>query len=108
MNQPRYNSLDDALESVPREAQPTRDLWPGIVQALGERRDPSAVTTTNLGEVRAARSARAPRVQWPMALAASLGVVCLVGALCWSVIRQRGVSDLTARSARRRSRAARR
>jgi hypothetical protein len=99
MNQPRYSSLDDALASMPREARPTRDLWPGIVQALGERRDPSAVAPTNLGDARAARSARAPRVQWPLALAASLGVVCLVGALCWSVIRQRGASDLTARSA---------
>ncbi len=99
MNQPRYNSLDDALKGVPREAQPTRDLWPGILQALGERRDPGSAVTTSLGEVRAARSARAARVQWPLALAASLGVVCLVGALCWSVVRQRAVSDLMARSA---------
>jgi hypothetical protein len=99
MNQPKYNSLEDALESVPREAQPTRDLWPAIVQAMGERSDRRTGVPTNLGDVRAARSVRAPRMQWPLALAASLGVVCLVGALCWSVIRQRGASDLTARSA---------
>lgn len=99
MNQPRFNSLDDALESVRREVQPTRDLWPGIVQELGERTDRVTGLPTDLAGVRASRSARALRVPWPMALAASLGVVSLVAALCWSVIHQRGTSDLIARGA---------
>ncbi len=98
MNQPKYNSLDHALASVPREVQPTRDLWPGIALALRER-GTAGGAPANLAEVRAARGVRAARLQWPLALAASLGVVCLVGALCWSVIRQHDASDLTARTA---------
>jgi hypothetical protein len=76
MNQPRYNSLDDALESVPREAQPTRDLWPGIVQAWASASAAGDGVPTNLADVRAARSARAHAGAMPLALAASLGVVC--------------------------------
>jgi hypothetical protein len=92
MNKPRFDSLDDALASVPRDVQPTRDLWPGIRQAMGER---TPGTPTDLSAVRAARRAR---MQWPLALAASLGVVCLVGALCWSVIHERIGPTLTART----------
>ena len=92
MNKSRFDSLDDALASVPRDVQPTRDLWPGIHQAMGER---TAGAPTDLAAVRAARSAR---MQWPLALAASLGVVCLVGALCWSVIHERASPNLTART----------
>ena len=99
MNQPRFDSVDDALESVRREVQPTRDLWPGIEQHLRERTEPATGMPTDLTAVRAARSERAARVQWPLALAASLAVVSLVGALCWSVIHQRSASDLIARGA---------
>ena len=99
MNKPRFNSLEDALASVPREVQPARDLWPGIAAALGERGERPAVTPTDLALVRAARSARAVRTPWPLALAASLSVVCLVGALCWSVIHQRDTSGVMARRA---------
>ena len=99
MNQHRFNSLDDALESVRREIQPTRDLWPGIVQELGESAERMAGTPTDLASVRAARSARAVRMQWPLALAASLGVVSLVAALCWSVIHQRSASELITQAA---------
>ena len=99
MKQHKLSSLDDALESVRREIQPTRDLWPGIVQGLGERSDRVAGRPTDLADKRAARGARAPRAQWPLALAASVGVVSLVAALCWSVIHQRGDSELIARGA---------
>lgn len=98
MNSPRFNSVDEALASVRRDIEPTRDLWPGIAQGLGDHGERAAGTPpTDLASVRAARSARAPRPQWPLALAASLGVVCLVGALCWSVIHQRNAPELTAR-----------
>jgi hypothetical protein len=99
MNQRRFNSLDDALESARREIQPTRDLWPGIVQELGESTERMAGTPTDLAGVRAARSARALRVPWPLALAASLGVVSLVAALCWSLIHQRSAPELIAQGA---------
>jgi hypothetical protein len=93
MNQPRFNSLDDALASASRDIQPARDLWPAISQAIGGR---MPGVPTDLAAVRAARSARTP---WPLALAASLAVVCLVAALCWSVIHQRYNPDLTAHAA---------
>ena len=74
MNPPRFNSLEQALAAVPRELHPARDLWPGIAGSIGH----------------AARGApRTPRSQWPMALAASLAVLGLVGALCWSVVHER-------------------
>ena len=98
MNQRRFNSLDDALESVRREVPPTRDLWPGIVQGLGDLTDHKRTMPTDLAGVRAARSGRVVRVPWPLAMAASLGVVGLVAALCWSVIHQRGSSNLVARA----------
>lgn len=96
MNQSKYSSLDEALKSVARELQPTRDLWPGISQALDPRADQPSGAPTDLARARAARSARTPRAQWPMALAACLGVVSLVGALCWSVLRA-PTADLLAR-----------
>ena len=99
MNQPKFSSVDDALASVRREVQPTRDLWPEVSRELGERGERVAGRPTDLTGVRAARSARAVRVPWPLALAASLAVVCLVGALSWSVIHQRGAADLMARGA---------
>jgi len=99
MNQRRFDSLDDALESVRREIQPTRDLWPGIVQELGQSSERTASAPTDLAGVRAARSARALRVRWPLALAASLGAVGLVAALYWSVIHQRSAPGLMAQGA---------
>ena len=97
MNQSKYSSVDEALGSVARELRPTRDLWPAISQALGPGAARSTGAPTDLERARLARSARAPRAQWPMALAACLGVVSLVGALCWSVLRERPAADLMAR-----------
>jgi len=97
MNQSKYSSVDEALSSVARELQPTRDLWPGISQVLNQ----SAQQPTDLARARLARAAqapRAPRATWPMALAACLGVVSLVGALCWSVLGGRSAAELTARN----------
>jgi hypothetical protein len=96
MNQHRFDSLDEALESVRREVQPTRDLWPGIVEQLVEPGRHASGAPTDLAGARAARSARARRWQWPLALAASLGVVSLVAALYWSVMHQRNAGELTA------------
>ena len=98
MNQSKYESLDEALKSVARELQPGRDLWPGISQALSQSADRPTGAPTDLAHARAARTARAPRAQWPLALAACLGVVSLVGALCWSVLRAPPASDLTVRT----------
>jgi hypothetical protein len=92
MNTPRFNSVDEALASVPRSVQPTRDLWPAIARELGEHRD--AVV-----ELKPRRTARSIATPWPMALAASLAVVCLVGALSWSVLRERPGAALVARNA---------
>ena len=77
MNTRRFESVDAALASLPRELEPTRELWPGI--AAGMRR--SAPDTT---------------ARWPMALAASLALVSLVGALSWSILRERGGRTLSA------------
>lgn len=96
MNQSRYSSVDEALGSVARELQPARDLWPEIAKAMGQSAPPQANAPINLASARQARSARAPKAQWPMALAACLGVVSLVGALCWSVLRVRPAGDLIA------------
>ena len=99
MNPPRYHSLADALAGARRDVQPARDLWPGIVQSLGQYTDPITDGVVDLAAVQAARAARRPRPQWPLALAASLGVVSLVGALCWSVVHERAATELTARRA---------
>ena len=81
MNPPRFESLEQALAAVPRELQPSRDLWPGIADSIGHD---------------AWRAPRAPWSQWSMALAASLAVLGLVGALCWSVIHERPGGELVA------------
>ena len=99
MNTPRFHSVDEALASVRRDIEPRRDLWAGIAHRLGERDERAPDAPTDVASVGAARSARAPWAQWPLALAASLGVVCLVGALCWSVIHERSAPELTARAA---------
>jgi hypothetical protein len=98
MNQSKYSSVDEALGSVAREVQPARDLWPGIVKAMGQGALPSENAPIDLASARQARSTRTPRVQWPMALAACLGVVSLVGALCWSVLHERAGSELSAQA----------
>lgn len=98
MNQSRYSSVDEALGSVARELQPARDLWPGIVKAMGQGALPPENAPIDLASARQARNARTPRAQWPMALAACLGVVSLVGALCWSVLHERAGSDLIAQA----------
>lgn len=96
MNQSKYSSVDEALNSVARVVQPARDLWPEIARAMGRSAPPSAGAAIDLASARQARNARAPRAQWPMALAACLGVVSLVGALCWSVLREPPAADLIA------------
>ena len=98
MNQRRFNSVDDALDSVRRDVPPTRDLWPGIAQQLDERGEPRAAPT-DLDAARAARKRRALQVPWPLALAASLAVVSLAAALYWSVQQQHSSIGLQARSA---------
>ena len=92
MNTPQFNSVDVALANLPRAVQPARDLWPAITRQLGRQADPVDDTAPRLAP-------RAAWPQWPMALAASLGVVGLVGALCWSVIHERNAAVLMARSA---------
>ena len=77
MNKRCFESVDAALASLPRELEPARELWPGI--AAGMRR--SAPDTT---------------ARWSMALAASLALVSLVGALSWSILRERGGGTLSA------------
>ncbi|HEX9473999.1 MAG TPA: hypothetical protein VF931_07405 [Steroidobacteraceae bacterium] len=79
MNSEASEKLDEALARLPRELSPARDLWPAIAQAMNEG---------------AARQGREPglahglrRPRWPVALAASLALLCLVAALSWSVLR---------------------
>jgi len=85
MNTHRFKSLEEALSSVPRELQPGHDLWPAIASRLAEPRGPA-------GDLLPSERPTA----WPMALAASLGVLALAGALCWSVIQRHGTTQLTA------------
>lgn len=85
MSKPRYRSLEEALASVPRELRPARDLWPEIASATGLRngrqgRESAAVNPT----------------PWPLALAASIGVISLAAALAWSVWRAQPAADLVA------------
>jgi hypothetical protein len=92
MNTPRFNSVDEALASLPRSVPPARDLWPGIARELSEQRGDAVI------EFKPRRSARFT-THWPLALAASLAVVGLVGALCWSVLHERPAAELVARTA---------
>ena len=92
MNPSRFESLDAALASLPRERRPGRDLWPGIERGIeGD-------------EVRGSDSGSPPRprlapMPWPMALAASVLMAGLVGALCWTVARERTSAELLAQRA---------
>jgi hypothetical protein len=85
MSTHRFNSVEQALGSLPRELQPGRDLWPAIARRLEAVRGSAP-----------ARTPQARRTTWPMALAASLGVLALAGALSWSVLQDRERMDLTA------------
>jgi len=77
MNSPRHETLEAALASLPLEVAPAHDLWPAIRQAIG---------------------VVAPR-RWPIALAASLALFTLVGALSWSVWRHTSGEMIAARPA---------
>jgi len=90
MNTPRFNSVDEALASLPRSVQPARDLWPAIAREIAGQRGDAVV------EFKPRRSARTLATPWPLALAASLAVVGLVGALCWSVLHERPAAPLVA------------
>ena len=86
MNNRRYRSLDDALERIPRELPPTRDLWPGIAQATA--RATGQAIGQAAGQATNQSAAHRPRwALWSMALAASLSVIGLVGALVWAMWR---------------------
>jgi len=61
----KQDKLDAALKKLPREVQPTRDLWPGI-------------------EARLARHPRGVRPLWTYSIAASVLVAVAAGAL-WSL-----------------------
>ena len=102
MNQTKFESLDAALANVPKEVQPTRDLWPGIAAQLAtERKSTQTGGITELGRVRDERNQRTeriPRLQWLPALAASVGVVGLSVALGWAVLGGRNSAPLTAQS----------
>jgi hypothetical protein len=82
MNSSRFESLDAALASLPRGIRPARDLWPRIAGEI-DTRDRAATR-------------RGARMPWPVAVAASLVVVSLAGALCWSVARERATAALLA------------
>jgi len=57
-------TLDDLLEMMPRSVAPPRALWPGIAREI----------------------ARVPRSGKRFAIAASVAVACLAGALVWVVL----------------------
>ena len=98
MNQPKFDSLDAALASVRREIQPTRDLWPGIAREVGAHANSASGVPIELAGARAKRAARAPRSQWPLALAASVAVMSLAVALYWSVVQQRRSAEVIAKA----------
>ncbi len=57
-------TLDDLLEMMPRNVAPPSVLWPGIAREI----------------------ARAPQRSRRFAIAASVAVACLAGALVWVVL----------------------
>jgi hypothetical protein len=57
-------TLDDLLEMMPRNVPPPRVLWPGIAREI----------------------ARAPQGSKRFAIAASVAVACLAGALVWVIL----------------------
>ena len=89
----RFNSVDEALASLPRSVAPARDLWPAIARELDAQRGDDVLA------FKPRRGARTITTSWPLALAASLAVVGLVGALGWSVLHERPAAELVASSA---------
>jgi hypothetical protein len=81
MNGEMVGSVDEALARLPRELSPARDLWPAIAQSMHEAAS---------NPQRRPGPSRWP--QWPVALAASLGLVSLVAALSWSVLHQQATT----------------
>jgi hypothetical protein len=65
--------VDEALALLPREQPPGRELWPAIALAM-QADEPVAKPL--------ARGSRSP---WPTAMAASVALAALFGALTWSV-----------------------
>ena len=68
-----HEPLDEALETLPREVEPSRDLWSGIARAIV--RTPRAAPGLGAGP-------------W-MAFAASAAALCLAAALLWTVLHGR-------------------
>ena len=92
MNPSRFESLDAALASLPRGVRPARELWPGIERGIARA---AALDAAQGG----APGPRAGRMPWPMALAASVLLASLTGALCWSVARERAGAESLAQRA---------
>jgi len=96
MTTPRFTTIEDALASLPRAVQPARDLWPAISRELAA---PPADVALAGGAAARDTAPRFALKSWPLALAASLAVASLAGALCWSVWRERPAAALVARTA---------
>ena len=60
-------TLDARLAALPREAEPSRDLWPGILTEISAQ-------PRRLGALRS---------RWPFALAAGILVACAAGYVGW-------------------------
>ena len=64
---PSPDSLDARLAALSGEAAPSRDLWPGILEAISAE----------------PRPAERPRSRWPFALAAGIVVALVAGVAGW-------------------------
>jgi hypothetical protein len=69
-NPPEDPLLAKAAE-LPKDVEPSRDLWPGIAARLGE----------------APREMKGKELRWPMALAAGFLVASVSALLTWSLMR---------------------
>ncbi|MDB6085231.1 MAG: hypothetical protein JWN43_3112 [Gammaproteobacteria bacterium] len=67
MEDPTRESLDGLLAKLPRNVAPSRNLWPAIAAGVESK----------------------PRSFGPLAIAASLVVGCMAGALMWAVLHGR-------------------
>ena len=94
MNTPRFNSVDEALASLPR-ARAARRATCGR-----KSRGSSASASDAVVEFQPRPARRSWATQWPLALAASLAVSASSAPLCWSVLQERAATELVARSAR--------
>jgi hypothetical protein len=74
MNTQPDSKLLAALEKLPRRVEPGRDLWPGIVQSIEQRRRPR------------------PRPAWAYAMAASL-MIGVGAAGMWFALSQRDATQ---------------